>query len=519
MPLPSGNVTWPPTQLNAITPRLTEWSAWYSGNSDLLTAAYGGNNGTATPRPSQLAGGIVGRLARMFWGTPTTPGQQRTKLHVPIAADIATASSDLLFGEEVTLITEDKDKTIRERLDVILEENSFPSLLLEAGEIGSALGGVYLRVTWDEALGRFPIITAVHADAAWPEFSFGRLVAVTFWQVISQDNSGHMLRHLERHEKGRIEHGLYQGTRENLGTRIPLTESTATADLTVDEFSGINTGYDKLTAEYFPNMKPNRLWRSDPVGACLGRSDFDGVEPLMDSLDETYTSWMRDIRLGKGRVLVPNYMLNTGGVGGGASFNLDQEVFSGLSIPPSETGSTPQITLQQFKIRHEEHSATSQDLLARIISSAGYSLQTFGMGGDGVAATATEVNAREKKSMTTREKKTRYWGKGIANIIEAVLAVDKDKFNGTGVLRPKVEFSPTSQPSIGETSTAVQALRIAEAASTETLVKMIHPDWDQTAVGDEVGKILAEKGVTVPDPASPQGFDQIPPGGASTGVN
>jgi hypothetical protein len=40
-----------------------------------------------------------------------------------------------------------------------------------------------------------------------------------------------------------------------------------------------------------------------------GRSDFDGSEQWFNRLDGVWTSWMRDLRLARGRILVPEYML------------------------------------------------------------------------------------------------------------------------------------------------------------------------------------------------------------------
>lgn len=500
MPLPVGDTAWPPAQLTQITPKLTEWAAWYSGDQDQLSSVYGGRAaGLPRDRVSQRRGGVVGKMSRWFWGQPTPIGQQRTKLHLPIASDIATASSDLLFSEQLTLNTDDGDTAQRARLDTILEGNSWESFLPEAAEICSALGGVYLRCTWDDQIASYPLMTAVHADAALPEFRFGRLWAVTFWQVVETTGTL-VMRHLERHEHGRIEHGLYKGTSDKLGRRVPLTESTVTAGLTVDADSSIDTGYAGLTASYIPNVRPQRRWRNHPIGASMGRSDFDGVEGPMDQFDEAWTSWMRDIRLGRGRLVAPAYMLESNGIGQGATFDLDREVFAGLNVPPNSEGAAAGVTVQQFEIRHEAHLATTDALLARIISGAGYSEETFGLGGDGVAATATEINARERKSMKTREKKTRYWGTGLADFLEAVTAVDTAKFSGAGQIRPGIEFPPTSQPSLAETSTAMQMISAARAASTKTLVTMLHPDWDNTQIDVEVALIQTESGMAVSNP-------------------
>src|SRR5690606_13784072 len=136
------------------------------------------------------------------------------------------------------------------------------------------------------------------ADAAVPEWRWKRLAAVTFWSILEQDGQ-RVVRHLERHERGRIVHQLYEGSADDLGRPIPLSEHPATewaADV-VNADSAIETGTQRLTAAYVPNVRPSRAWRGVPQLAPLGRSDFDGIEGLLDALDETYTSWMRDVRL------------------------------------------------------------------------------------------------------------------------------------------------------------------------------------------------------------------------------
>ena len=512
MPLPDKSISWPPKELANVTPALGVWNAWYTGDGDQLSRAYGALSGSAPQnRPSQYRGGLVGTVARWFWGQPTSVGAKRVKLHVPLAADISTASADMLFAEQLRLVTDKADQARRERLNLILQDNSWESLLPEAAEVAAALGGVFLRVTWDDAVSDYPIITSVHADAAWPEFRFGRLWAVTFWQVL-EVNDQQTIRHLERHERGRVEHGLYLGTADSLGIRTDLKSHPTTANLTVDADASVETGFERLTAVYIPNIRPNKLWRGDPTGGYLGRSDFSGVEPLMDSLDETYTSWMRDVRLAKARLLVPQNHLHGEGRGQGATFDIDQEVFVELAaLPGSARDQTLQVSAQQFAIRAADHEATATAFASKIVQGAGYSEQSFGLGDTGGAATATEIAARQRKSMTTREKKTRYWSPAIVEIIAAAMAVDAAKFNGPGQFtKPvQVEFPPSVQPTPLELAQTAQTLSIARAASTETLVRMVHPDWDKPEIDKETAAILAEKSVVV-DLPMPPGFDEEP---------
>lgn len=508
MPLPDdgSSLDWPPPELNGIRPKMAEWSAWYSGDNEQLEDIYRGQAGalytTAPARPSQYAGGIVGAVARMFWGTPTADGEQRKKIHVPVASDICTASADLLFSELPELKPPAGTGAVKamERLEYVLERNKWGQQLNTHAEVSAGLGGAYLRVLVDTSVDdTAPIITVVHADAAVPEFAYGRLQAVTFWHQLYSD-ANTVIRHLERHERGLVEHGLYFGTKSKLGRRKPLTERRETAGLTVNQDSVIETGYpDGLTAEYIPNILPSRRWRNDPVGAHFGRADYDGVEQTMDAVDETYTSWMRDIRLGKGRVIVPSYMLEQNGPGNASLFNVEREVYTGLNIPPAgDLGATAGMTVQQFAIRTEEHANTVRGLLSAVFRGAGYSSQTFGLV-DEAAATATEVTARERRSYATREKKSRYYSDGLASFLEAVTAVDREYFkSGVEPWRPAVEFSPGAQPTAAEMATVVQMLTAAEALSTDTKVRMVHPDWDDDQVQAEVEKIMDER-PTVPD--------------------
>ena len=80
---------------------------------------------------------------------------------------------------------------------------------------------------WDHDVADHPLLDVVHADAAVPEFRWGILTAVTFWRVVSEDNS-QVVRHLERHEPGVIFHGLYRGSKDKLGVKVDMADDAST---------------------------------------------------------------------------------------------------------------------------------------------------------------------------------------------------------------------------------------------------------------------------------------------------
>ncbi|WP_313816357.1 phage portal protein [Citricoccus sp.] len=516
MPLPANNTAWPPTDLAPMRAKWTEWAAWYSNDTEALTTIY---TKTEHTRPSEAGvRGAVRAVVKFFWGekrTDLTKPAER-KLHVPVAADLCQASSDLLFSEapEIAVDVDGKEAkahaaTTADRLDKLAGPD-FHAALASGAEIGAALGGCYLRATWDKgAVPDRPFLTVVDYDNAFPEFRWGRLVAVTFWHVVKTSNQ-EVWRHLERHETndqgvGVIQHGLYRGRTDNLGMTIPLNEHPATADLAteVDAEATISTQSQGLDVFHWPNLQPQRTWRGHALGRHLGRSDLDGLESLLDALDEAYTSLMRDIRLGKAMLVVPQGMLTNNGPGGGTTFE-QSEIYSPVnSAPGSVTDAKMQIEKVQFDIRVEKLEKSIALIWNTIIRSAGYSAQTFGEGGE-AAQTATEVSAKERRSGLTQGRK----GRTVRPVLEAavtkLLAMDAALFNsGADTALPiRVELADGVKEDPEAIARTAQLLATALAASIETRVRMVNPGRNQLWIDAEVAKIMAENQMELADPAT-----------------
>jgi hypothetical protein len=492
--------------------RMRVLSTWYGGDPDKLSNLYWDAVGDASEKH-----GVVNRLyssvRRWFWGTAPVPGEKNSKIHVDLAKDIATISSELLFSEpplvkvqapmserldeqgEIIMEESESARRTQERLDQLLDATNWNSLLLAAAETSAALGCTGLRIAWDSEVSDMPFLTRVDADAILPEYRWGRLVAVTFWrQWVS---GGTVWRHLERHERGRIYHGLYEGGLDNLGIAIPLNAHPDTAYLVdmVDAESSIAVPEGYRTATSIPNMLPDPLDRQNNAG----RSDFTpGVLSLFDAIDETYTSLMRDIELAKGRLIVAQYMLEDNGPGKGSTFNPDRKIMSPLKISPSESGDAP-ITVVQFQIRVQEHLQTIEHLTSRAVKSAGYNPQTMGDAADGAAMTATEVTSRERRSLSTRDKKIQYWKNELEALLEALLAVDRDVFNsGIEVFPVTVEWPDAVQPDLKMLSETVELMKRAEASSLKVRIETLHPDWDEADIEEEIARIQEETSVIDP---------------------
>ena len=530
MALPVNGAAWPPTNVAHIHEQYSTWSAWYANDIDLLRSAYSTNG---TPGPAGMRRGVLNRVADWFWTPKTSDGEAGiTKLHVPIASDLCQVSADLLYSEPPAFTVDDnkgKNQKVQERLDLITGAG-FDQTLVAVGEVSAALGGSYLRATWDDTLYQHVFLTKVDADGAIPTFRYGRLVEVTFWRVVDVDGSI-FTRHLEHHSTdafgvGVIEQALYQGSATDIGVRIPLEDSPATKHLApmVDGNSIISTRTLGLAVEYVPNMTPNRKWRTDPHGTYLGRSDLDGIEPLLDAFDRTYSSLMRDLEIGKGRLVVPSYMMNDLGPGKGAAFDNDRAIIAEVTAAPgASTDSKLAIEKVQFDIRVTEHLEMAAALLAQIVRTAGYSSQTFGekdeSGGD---KTATEVTAKERRSYLTRDRKIRAATPGLQRILFKALDMDAALFStGLTAAPVTVTFADAVQIPLESLAATVNLLKQAESASIKTRLLILHPDWDEKQIDAEAEAIQKESSVfpdptmfgsVVDDGSGPAGTDRQPTG-------
>lgn len=427
----------------------------------------------------------------MFWQR-----QGRCKVHVPAAADIASTSADLLFAEEPSFTcfdqeTEDNESAQQGRLDQLVMLNNVFGKLNEAAESCAALGDVYLKLNWWTDAIDYPVLTVVQGDSAWPEFVLGVLKCIHFFSVLRRDaKTGNVIRVYERYEPGRITMAIFNGNDSLLGTDM--------GEAVLEQYGfqrELIPPIDDMLAVHIPNMKPNRQHRD----GNLGRSDFDELRNLMDSLDETYSSWMRDIRLAKARTIVPAEYLKRkpqemlDGLAKSASWEFDSDVETYVAMDiRNPDGSIPGITMQQFAIRSSEHAATCIDILRNIYATAGYSPQSFGLDINGLAQSGTALHIREKKSYNTRGKKQTYWQTPLERILTAMVHLDNALWPQAGSDADdtvKVKFADSMANDISTMSAAVQALSNANAASTETMVMMLHPDWSKKQVAEEIERL------------------------------
>ena len=365
------------------------------------------------------------------------------------------------------------------------------------------MGGVYVYPAWDVNLFDFPIMAIAQTDMAVPEFKWGVLVAVTFHRVIDTVGTvNQVYRHVERHEvqntsngrKAVVLNALYVGTIGHLGVPAELSASADTINLE----PRVELPFSELDVQYIPNIRPNRLWRASGHGV----PDIQGSETLLDAIDETYASWMRDIRLAKARLIVPrDYLRVDPDNKNSPTFDIDQELYTTMDMEPGMNADARSMMATQFAIRYLEHRSTAHELIARVVSNAGYTPTTFGQASDtgGAARTAAAFRVSEHKTVLTQRRKAAHWKAALSLLARHMLLIDKEIFGSDFIpndVSPNVEMGDAIIDQPLELAQTALALKSADAASTETRVRIQHSDWSDAEVASEVARIHDEIALT-----------------------
>lgn len=528
MPMPAESTPWPPPEWLAAYVAYEENNAWWTGNRDELVSMYGGggSRGSASALAKPVRGGVVQEVVRairergrtFFWGQKgqTTAGPT-LRSHLPAAANLATLSSDLQFANSPRFLIpgEESDSTKPEALLLrkLMDSDRSLSQLGVYGETKAALGAAICIPMWDRELAPGEVWwESFGPDTAIPEFRSGRLAAVTLWSEVVEDRQVWRLlsHHGVENGAGYVEHALFVGTVDNLGKRVDLLAhklGEQYADL-VDSSSRVATNLRRLDAVYGVNS-PTVEWRRDPFLRYAGRSDFAQLHGLFDDLDRTWSSWMRDIRLGVGRTFVPSAYLQSLGRGNGAQFDELAEYITKIDMPGDvgDSGRLP-IHNQQHDIRVEQHEASLNAGYREILRKAGYSPSVWGDGAGqgGGQITATEIEDRNAASERTRSKKNMHDRQALGELARIVMEVHSVQYGGgLQVMEdlPAVEFPEMSQESPQSIAETVSLLDAAGAISLLQKVTRANPEWTSAQVTAEVSAIREARGEgPLPDPAT-----------------
>ncbi len=489
MSFPTPKTEFPPKAWQYWFKKYAEWAAWYSGDPERLLQFY------TAMFPSTEEG--------KFWASQEKE-ERSSVVHLPAAGDIASMSANLLFSESPVFQYNQKASG-GDRIETFIKENGLLNALLEGAELAAAFSGVFLKLDIEPDLVKIPILSIRTPQQAFPVFRRGRLWEVTFYRVVLEEKDRYVWRLFEnrRRENGQcvIEYKLFRGKSDDVGQERSLDELDETSRLGLEN---VTYNIDGLACVYVPNMRPNKL----APGSALGINDYSSCITLLDSLDFAWSSWMRDIELGMSQILVDEELLDFTDKQGHPvdrpKFSKLQKAFVKLNLSPWRINGEKVKPIEQiqFDIRVDEHSKTCEALVHEIITRCGYSPQSFGLGVDGRAESGTALRTKERKSLLTRDKKSRYWQPPLWELFWQMQQLDSESgLSATRYTPQEVKVIPEDSIIVDpkEQSEIIRNLDMARAVSTYMKVKKQHPEWDDEEIEREVTRINKEQGVVLPD--------------------
>ncbi|MPW26251.1 phage portal protein [Alkalibaculum sp. M08DMB] len=347
-------------------------------------------------------------------------GEQTRRMHtLNMPKVLSEEMAKLIFNEKCEINI--SDGGLKEKIDKVLKDNKFYHQFQRYLEYMFALGGMAIKVYADE--NDKICIGFVSADCFIP---------------IRQNNSD-------------IQEGLFvnQSKKAMNGKNIYYTllewhtwengDYVISNELYKSEMCG-EIGYKTSLAELYPSLaetvtikdikrplfiysKPNVANNFD-TQSPLGISIYANCLDTIKALDVAFDSFMREFKLGKKRIIVPQSAVKTviDPITGSPRryFDANDEVYEALNFEMDSTAKNIQDI--SVELRVEEHISAIQAFLDILSMQVGFSAGTFTFDGKGVK-TATEVISENSKTFRTMTSHESLVEEAIRDLVRAIVDV------------------------------------------------------------------------------------------------
>lgn len=417
----------------------------------------------------------------------TVEGQkQRKRATLNVAKVVTQEMATLVFNEKCTINI--SDRTLSKNIKHVLDENNFIKEFQRYLEYSFALGGMVIKVYWDNGIK----LSFVTADCFIPiTWDNKQITECVFINETFKGGKKYTLLEWHLVEDGTyiIKNELYKSdNKHDLGVKISLAELYPDLEEVVY--------IENLSRPTFKYFKPNTANNLD-IGSPLGISIYANALDTLKSIDIAFDSFQREFILGKKRILVPHNAIRTViDTETGAQlryFDADDEVYQAFNFAEG----TQNIQDMSVELRVEEHTAAINALLNYLSSQIGFSAGAFSFDGQGVK-TATEVVSENSKTFRTKQSHETIIEDGIQELVNSIIdiAVLYGEFEGPV---EDYEVTVTFDDSIAEDQTAEidkQVTLVMNGLTTKKLAIMkIHGVSEEEA--ERILKEILEENKTV----------------------
>ncbi len=421
----------------------------------------------------------------------------RVETYVPVSwpRELCRFSAALLFSTTPRV----DSSTDKDGLALLQQVNDFGAFAVRGGVQVAREGRAGIRVIVDPDIHpRVPLLALVPEDNILWDIRHGSFYAGGTVIIARKPTPGDKVtfRLFEEHTTGLVRYYLYEGTDGELGKEVPLSKFPEFAHLPKER----ETGLDR------PTLVP---WENVP-GA---ESDLMGLGPLFDGVNEAESLLLSRARKSQPQTFVDRSMLDETG-------KLDLEgykIVGGTRMrSPIGTNGMDLIKTVDPKVELTQHISYVNHMTQLMVTVAGYAPLTWGIEGQTAsiqrAVSGYAMKLSQLRTLLTRSQKEHMALEAFGWSIATALCL----YDGSHVVSerlPSIQLGDGLPDDALDGAQQVLYLRQAVAASTESIVKTVHPTWNQAEVDEEVARIEAEgfvgKGTGMAGTPLPSKFREI----------
>ena len=468
----------------------------------------------------------IGVDQRLFW--KKVPDKNRA-ITVGAARTISNAMGNLLFSTGVFVdITKKEDlkkdeqekhdkrvATLKSKWEAIQAQRKLYECAIQASWAGTA----FIKWDYDEKISNLPLMNVVHPfnarvfeDGGIP-FRFDFFEKVSINKVDYKIIEVRELRKFGEDKKLVISSFLtkYKGMIHNFEELSELRQQTNDLKPIIKELkkNGFDIDFNKeiiietddLLAVSIVNKRPDPITKS----SCYGASDFYGLVPILDALDEVFSTWMEVVRKGKPKRYIPEIFLrrdDQGRLTEYDDFDIDFVTLSAQAEGIKE--GTGAIQTDEGTLDVDVYTESYNEIFNDLIIKCGLTPYTIGRQGTGLDGRDLS-DRRERFSQKTREVKRQIWEPVLNTLIRQFVILDKlyNKKSNKVLMKDVSEYYATLKayhiPTIEGRIDLWGDARRNGTCSVRKMVDEIYLDMSAKEKEDMVEEIRAENRLDSPE--------------------
>lgn len=418
------------------------------------------------------------QLAKADLNVSQDPHKMEIFTPVPWPRELCRFSAALLFSETPRMTLSGHEAA----LGPVVEVNDFGAFCVEAAVKTACEGRVGIRVIKDAQVSRrAPLLTVVSDDQILWDIRHGRFhvggIVVITKEVdgLTRNSNKVYFRLFEEHQPGEVTRWVFKGDARQLGRRVSLSAVAEWAHLPEQEHTGLSSS----------TLIP---WQNIPGG----ESDLFGLGPVFRAVNEA-----ESLLIDRGRKSIPRLFVDRSLSDESGLAKIDGVIpVGGTRMRPTlGTGPMELVKLVQENFLSADHIAWIDHITQLMVTCAGYSPLTWGIQGKTAnvtrAVSGYAMKLAQLRTLLTRSPKEHMALQALGRSIATAVCWSEGGFEVEDFL-PTIELGDGLPPDPLDGAQEVAYLRQAVAASTETLVKTVHPTWTPEEVEAEAEAIMAE---------------------------